>query len=231
MNKLIILNHKMNLIYDDIYEYISLTNKLETDNNIIICPSNIYLSDFVNHSDWSIGSQNVHSEIEGSYTGEVSTNQLRSIGVEYSIIGHPERQIYNHENDHTTNEKLIACLDGNLIPIVCLTKESDDELEEQLATILKDISHIELIIFAFEPSSMIETDSDIDISYIQDKIDYIYEYLHDKYHVNPTIIYGGSISETNINPIMTIPNLAGVMIGKKSSNIKEVQKLINIIEK
>ena len=43
MNKLVVLNHKMSLLYDDLYNYIDRTNNIETDNDIIICPSNIYL--------------------------------------------------------------------------------------------------------------------------------------------------------------------------------------------
>lgn len=50
----------MSLLYDDLYNYIERTNNLETDNDIIICPSDIYLEAFVNNSDWLIGSQNLN---------------------------------------------------------------------------------------------------------------------------------------------------------------------------
>ena len=60
MRKIIIFNHKMSLLYDDLYNYIERTNNLETDNDIIICPSDIYLEAFVNNSDWLIGSQNLN---------------------------------------------------------------------------------------------------------------------------------------------------------------------------
>ena len=49
MNKLIILNHKMSLLYDDLYNYIEKTNEIDTENDIIICPSNIYLEAFMNN--------------------------------------------------------------------------------------------------------------------------------------------------------------------------------------
>ena len=70
MKKMIILNHKMNLEYDQVYEYIEKLNKIETDNNIVICPSNIYLENFINHSCWGIGAQNVSEKTDGNYTGE-----------------------------------------------------------------------------------------------------------------------------------------------------------------
>ena len=99
MKKFIILNHKMNLEYDEVVPYIQELNKIETENNIIVCPSNIYLSDFMNYCTWGVGAQNVSEKLDGNYTGEVSTLQLKSIGVEYSIIGHYERKKYFKETN------------------------------------------------------------------------------------------------------------------------------------
>ena len=99
MEKMIILNHKINLEYDQVYEYIDEFNKIKTDNNIIICPSNIYLDNFINHSTWGIGAQNVSDKLDGDYTGEISTLQLKSLGVEYSIVGHYERKKYFNESE------------------------------------------------------------------------------------------------------------------------------------
>ncbi len=231
MNKLIVLNHKMNLIYDDVYEYIDTLNKIETDNNLIICPSNIYLEEFVTNSSWGIGSQNVYSEISGAYTGEISTNQLKSIGVEYSIIGHYERRKYFHETDTTTNNKLKAALDGNIIPIVCITEETEEDITNQLTSILKDINHIEFIIFAYEPPSLIGGDQNVDIEELQSNINYIHDYLHEKYHSHPSVIYGGSVTQQNIKDIFDLPTIDGVMIGEKSSDITNVIQLINEVKK
>ena len=46
MKKIIVLNHKMNLYYEELYEYIDRINKL--NHNLIIAPSNIYLLEFKN---------------------------------------------------------------------------------------------------------------------------------------------------------------------------------------
>ena len=75
MSKLIILNHKMSLDYDEIYPYIEGINKIETNHNLVVCPSNIYLTEFINHCTWGVGSQNVHSALESNYTGEISTQR------------------------------------------------------------------------------------------------------------------------------------------------------------
>ena len=117
MGKLIVLNHKMSMLYDDLYTYIDKTNDIDTDNDVIICPSNIYLEAFVNNSNWLVGAQNMHYSIEELHTGEVSSNQLKSIGIEYTIVGHYERVSEFNENSNIINQKLIAALDSNIFPI------------------------------------------------------------------------------------------------------------------
>lgn len=234
MNKILVLNHKMNMLYDDVYDYINQLNNISTDMNIIICPSYIYLTDFVNHSDWGIGSQNVYHEANGAYTGEISTTQLRSIGVEYSLLGHYERTKYFHESEVDTNQKLKACLEGNIIPIVCLQAQSNDDkktLTNKLDTILEDIDHIEFIIFAYEPTDAIGQNKTLQIDQIEETCTFISEYLQNKYHTRPNILYGGSVTNDNINDILAIDTIAGTLIGEKSSNYQYVTNLIDQIEK
>ena len=152
MRKIIIFNHKMSLLYDELYNYIERTNNLETDNDIIICPSDIYLEAFVNNSDWLIGSQNLNYNTDYKHTGEISTDQLKSLGVEYSIIGHYERVRDFNENAVIINNKLIAALDANIFPILCFGENIDDDYHEAIPKILdkylKDVENIEFIIFA-----------------------------------------------------------------------------------
>ena len=136
MKKIIVFNHKMSLLYDDLYNYIERTNNLETDNDIIICPSDIYLEAFVNNSDWLIGSQNLNYNTDYKHTGEISTDQLKSLGVEYSIIGHYERVRDFNENAVIINNKLIAALDANIFPILCFGENIDDDYHEAIPKIL-----------------------------------------------------------------------------------------------
>ena len=225
MKKLIILNHKMNLEYDEVVPYINTLNQINTENNIIICPSNIYLIDFINYSNWGIASQNVCEKLEGNYTGEVSTLQLKSLGIEYSIIGHYERKKYYHETNEIINKKLIACLESNISPILCFGETGDpydaiDDLEE----LLKDIPNIDFIVFAYEPlkvKNQEETDE------ITEQIKIIYNYLYDKYNTKPNIVYGGGILEKDINTLLEQEEINGIMIGKISSKVERIEKIIN----
>ena len=228
MKKLVILNHKMNLEYDELIPYIQKINELDTENNIIICPSSIYLNDFMNHCTWGIGSQNTSEKLDGNYTGEISTLQLKSIGVEYSIIGHYERKKYFHETIEQIHKKLEACMDANIAPILCFgeTGEIESTLDD-LEKLLKGIERIDFIIFAYEPLKVAEENN---VEEIQEQIKQIYNYLYDKYQIKPNLVYGGGIDRKNIKQVLEIPELNGIMIGKVSANIEQVQKIIKEME-
>ena len=109
--KIIVLNHKMNLYYEEINNYINRINNIS--HNLIIAPSNIYLLEFINKCRHKISSQDICYIEEGNYTSKVSWHQIKSIGVNYSIIGHSEK----NEDINKTNLKLKACLENNIKPI------------------------------------------------------------------------------------------------------------------
>lgn len=230
MKKIIVFNHKMSLLYEDLYNYIERTNNLETDNDIIICPSDIYLEAFVNNSDWSIGSQNLNYNTDAKHTGEISTDQLKSLGIEYSIIGHYERVRDFNENAVIVNNKLIAALDANIFPILCFGENLDDDYHETIPKILdkylKDIENIEFIIFAYEPIFAIGTGALPSIQRIEEVTNFVSKYLEDKYKRKPNLLYGGSVDSSNISNIINIEGIDGVLVGDISSDIKEVERII-----
>lgn len=227
MKKLIVLNHKMNLEYDEVFPYINTLNKINTDNNIIVCPSNIYLSDFINHCTWGVGAQNVSEKQNGNYTGEVSTLQLKSLGVEYSIIGHYERKKYFHETNQIINKKLIECLNSNISPILCFGETGDiEDAIDDLEELLKDIENIDFIIFAYEPLKVKDKES---LESIKEQIKSIYEYLYTKYNSKPNLIYGGGIDSKDINELLSQEELNGIMIGKISTSETKIEKIIKSI--
>lgn len=233
MKKLLVFNHKMSLLYDDLYSYIERTNNIDMDNNIIICPSNIYLEAFINNSDWSIGAQNIHYSTDELHTGEVSSNQLKSLGTEYVMIGHYERVSEFKESANIVNQKLIAALDSNIFPILCFGENIDEDYKEVLPKLLdsylKDIQNIDFIIFAYEPIYAIGTGALPNINKIKEVSEFVSKYIKDKYGKSPSLIYGGSVDSSNISDIMNIDILSGVLVGNISSDIKEVERIIKCI--
>ena len=228
MKKLIILNHKMTLEYDEVITYIENLNRIDTTNNIIVCPSNIYLESFINNCNWGVGAQNVYQEIDGEYTGEISTLQLKSLGIEYSMIGHYERKKYFNETDDLINKKLIACLESSIAPILCFGETGNiEDIKRSLDIILKSIANIDFIIFAYEPLLVSSKLTNIQIN---DDINEIYDYLYSKYKTKPNIVYGGGVAQDNIDELLKLDKLNGILIGKVSSNINEVSKIVEKID-
>lgn len=233
MKKLVVLNHKMSLLYDDLYDYIERTNNIETDNDILICPSSIYLEAFLNNSFNAIGTQNISYSLDKNNTGEISTDQLKSLGVEYAMIGHTERVEKYNENKNIVNMKLIAALDSNIFPILCFGEGIDEDYKDVIPKLLKaylkDIDNIDFITFAYEPVYAVASGTLPNIPKIKEVVEYTSKYLEDIYHKKPTIIYGGGVDSSNIHDIINLDCLSGVLVGAISSNIKEVEKIINNI--
>ncbi len=224
MEKIIILNNKMNLEYDEVHNYINKLNNIETNNSIIICPSSIYLESFINNSSWGIGSQDVYYRTNGDFTGEISTTQLKSLGIEYSLIGHYERKKYFKESNKMINKKLNACIDSNICPILCFGETGNiEDIKSSLDVLLNGIDNINFIIFAYEPLMLENIPTPEQIS---EYIDSIYDYLYNKYKTKPNIVYGGGVSDNNIKDILKIEKLNGVLIGSISTNIDKIEKII-----
>ena len=218
--KLIILNHKMNLLYEDLNDYIDKVNQI--DRPMIVAPSSIYLLEFINKCNHQTASQDICYIDEGNHTGKVSWKQIKHLGINYSIIGHSEKK----DDITSVNTKLKVCLENDIIPILCFGNNSitDDPINiiNKMA-----ITNIDKIIFAYEPKFNISK-TNIDIEYIKKEIDNIYLYLLNKYQTEPIIIYGGGINENNIDEIYHINRLKGIFIGTISS---DAEKLTNLLLK
>ena len=234
MNKLYILNHKMNLTKDNIDTYIKKINKLSTTNHIIICPSSIYLNDFKLNTNYDISSQNIHYMDEGSYTGEISAKQLNSLNIKYTLVGHFERRILFNETEEIINKKISSCIRNNIIPILCIGEYEELDtynktisvLSSQLNNALKN-NNIKEIIIAYEPAWSIGTGKIPNKDILNKIIKYIYDYLNDNYHIKFNIVYGGSVTKENINDIISISNIDGVLLGPISLDIDSLKIIIN----
>lgn len=234
MRKMLVLNHKMGVLYDEVYYYIDRLNNINTEMDIIVCPSSIYLEAFLNNSDYPVGCQNVYYETDINNTGEISTTQLKSLGVEYSLVGHYERVSKFHENERVVNQKLLAVVDANIFPILCFGEAIDEDYREvipkKLDAYLKEVENIEFITFAYEPEYAVDTGTLPNINKIKEVTEFISGYLEKKYGKKPNLLYGGSVDSSNVKEIINIDSINGVLVGGISSNIMEVEKIIKNVE-
>ena len=224
----------MNLTLSEVNDYIEFF-KDKKYSNVIFAPSSIYLSKFV-ESGLKTSSQDVSFASIGAYTGDISANQLKSLGVEYSIVGHSERRKY-YSDDKYVNDKLRELINNGIIPILCIgeTKEEKDK-GITLDVLKKEIDEafsnniIDNVIVAYEPiwsigTGVIPTNEDIN-----ETIAFIKEYISKEYHTNNKVLYGGSVSNKNINELERIDIVDGYLVGGCSIKKDDFDLLIRSVQ-
>ena len=232
--KLLVGNFKMNLLNEEIDEYIENLKKYKKD-NVVFCPPFIYLDRFVKNG-FIVGAQDVSEYDNGAYTGEISSTQLKALGCDYSIVGHSERRLYFDDN-HRINDKLKKIERDSLVPILCVgenkeeydNKETGNVIKRELKEALENIDPSNIII-AYEPIWAIGTGLVPTKEEIESIIQLIKEFINSEYNSDTKVLYGGSVSTKNIDELEKITNLDGYLVGGASIKIDEWTKLINIVK-
>ena len=197
--KVIAGNWKMNMLPNEAIEFIqNLSEKVkDTENEVVLCVpyTDIFYSVLnAQGTNIKIGAQNMHWEEKGAYTGEISAEMLKSVGVEYVIIGHSERRQYFAETDETVNKKLKKALLVGLKPIVCVgeTLEQREQgitmqvITNQTERALDGIEpqDVEKVIIAYEPIWAIGTGKTATKEDANDAVKQIREKIAEKYGQN-----------------------------------------------
>ena len=246
--KIIAGNWKMNKLPNETIsffeEFVPLVK--DTKNEVVICAPYtdlFYAILSAQNTNIKIGAQNIHWEENGAYTGEVSPQMLKAIGVEYVIIGHSERRQYFAETDETVNKKLKAAHNVGLKPIVCVgesleQRESGNAKEivtKQVKMGLKDLTNEQIAstIVAYEPIWAIGTgktatkeDANETIKWIREELENIYG----KENADKVIIqYGGSVKSENAKELFEMSDIDGGLVGGASLKPDEFAKIVNAI--
>ena len=244
--KVIAGNWKMNKLPNEAIDFIDRLTPLvkNTENEVIVCvpyTDLFYALLTAQNTNIKIGAQNMHYEEKGAYTGEVSASMLKSIGVEYVIIGHSERRQYFNETDETVNKKVKSAFEHGLNPIVCVgetLEQRESGKAEEIITMqaqkaldgLKE-EQVKNTIIAYEPIWAIGTgktatseDANNAIKAIRNKICQIYGQ-----NVGKGIIiqYGGSVKSANCKELFTTSDIDGGLVGGASLDPEEFAKIIN----
>ncbi len=245
-NKIIAGNWKMNKTPEDAKQYfnefIELVEKASSD--IAICVPFVDLQtaiEMTKDSNIKIGAQNMYYEKQGAFTGEISPEMLKSLNVEYVILGHSERRQYFNETDELINLKLKSALNYGLNAIVCVGETleqrqkgiQNDVISYQVKKVLKDIEKEDMdsVIIAYEPIWAIgtgKTATSIDANnaciLIRNEITEIFGVEISK---NVRIIYGGSVKPSNAKELFTMPDIDGGLVGGCSLESQEFGKIVN----
>ena len=244
--KVIAGNWKMNMLPNEAIDYIEAFAPMvkDTNNEVILCVPYTdlwYALMNAQGTNIKIGAQNMHYEEKGAYTGEVSPQMLKSIGVEYVIIGHSERRQYYNETDETVNKKVKAAYEVGLKPIVCVGEsleereagKTEDIITNQTRLALEGLTadQVKATIVAYEPIWAIGTgktatseDANNSIIAIRNEIKRIYG---EDVAEEVIIQYGGSVKSSNAKELFTTSDIDGGLVGGASLKPEEFSKIVN----
>lgn len=219
-----------------VQEFKSEIDNTSEDREVVLCAaftSLTVMSKNLHGSKIKLGAQNIHWELEGAYTGEISGEMLTEIGVDCVIVGHSERRQYFGETDKTVNLRLKAAQKFKLKPILCVgeTKEQRDSgateniVISQLKEDLVGIDQNNLII-AYEPIWAIGTGDTCEAIEANRVIGVIRQQLNNK---DVSIQYGGSVKPDNIDEIMTQPEIDGALVGGASLDPASFARIVNYL--
>ncbi|MEA3497447.1 MAG: triose-phosphate isomerase [Campylobacterota bacterium] len=236
MKKIIASNFKTNHTRKSTKVFVENINKFlndeNIDNEVFIFPTNTSLDNFNKSDNLTIGVQNAYYIQNGSFTGEIGTEQLDEFGIKTILIGHSERRhiLGESQKEITLKYNYYKALGYKIIYCVGEPLEIKEKgITDTLGYIQKQFDGIDLsyenVIVAYEPVWAIGTGLVPSVEDIQT----IHKKLKKKF-AQP-LLYGGSVKTTNIEEILSIPNVDGTLIGSGSWKIEDFKQMIEITSK
>ena len=165
----------------------------------------------------SVGAENVYFEEKGAYTGEVSADMLKDLGVKYVIVGHSERRQYFCETDQTVNKKVHAVLNAGMNPIICVgesLQQREEGVTEELVRMqtkiaLRDVTAEQManVVIAYEPIWAIGTGKTATADQAEEVCAQIRKVIGEVYGEAvaeaTTVQYGGSMNAKNCEELLS----------------------------
>lgn len=211
---------------------------------IMIAPTAVNLAAAVNNAAGShikVAAQNMHQAESGAYTGEISADMLKSIGVKTVILGHSERRAYFGEDEALLAQKVKTALDKGMQVIFCFGEVLEDRkadkhfdvVAQQLSGALYDLDEAawQSIVLAYEPVWAIGTGETASPEQAQEMHAFIRKNMSERYNdelaQDVTILYGGSVKPNNAAEIFGQPDVDGGLIGGASLKADSFAAIVN----
>ena len=245
--KIVAGNWKMNNDSNQTKALIGELKKLnQLEISVMIAPAYTNLSmaqDLLLDSKIEVVAQNMHFSDSGAFTGEVSANMLKSIGIEAVILGHSERRKYFKETDDQLKLKVDAAIASSMKIIFCIGEEFEERKNNNHFEIVYDQINNSLfhlnedswsrIILAYEPVWAIGTGETATLDQIQEMHSMIRNNISERYTQelanSISILYGGSVKPSNSHDIFSLEDVDGGLIGGASLNANDFNQIINSI--
>ena len=225
-----------------------LINALPADKEveIVVAPTFVNLASAVQHVQFTniqVAAQNMHQAASGAYTGEISADMLKSVGVETVILGHSERRAYFHESDELINAKVKVALAHEMRVIFCFGEELKDRKADQHFAVVEsqlkaglfnlEAADWEQIVLAYEPVWAIGTGETASPEQAQEMHEFIRATVRAAYGENVSnhlsILYGGSVKPDNAQEIFSKPDVDGGLIGGAALKAADFAAIVSAI--
>ena len=224
----------MNLTFQESLDLVSKINECQFNNiDVKVAPAFTYLqklSDYLSSSKIEVIAQNIHHEIRGAYTGEISCEMLKSIDINTVIIGHSERRNIFNESAAIVSNKINSATKNSMNVIYCIGehlvhRESDKHFEVIKSQIENEVfslneNDFSKITIAYEPVWAIGTGKTASPYQAQEMHSYIRNLIMEKYgsEISETIkiVYGGSCNKNNAKDLFKQKDIDGGLVGGAS---------------
>jgi triosephosphate isomerase len=246
--KIVAGNWKLNYDKEQSKKLIKDLKKALKDNpldgtRVIVAPTFVNLSSAVKAAKKSkieVVAQNMHQATNGAFTGEVSADMLKAVGVETVILGHSERRTYFNETDAALAEKVNTVIEKGMEAIFCFGELLEDRKSENHFAVVESqlkngLFHLEAkdwkhIILAYEPVWAIGTGETASAEQAQEMHAFIRSIIEKEYAKEVadavSILYGGSVKPSNAEEIFSKPDVDGGLIGGAALNVADFTGII-----
>ena len=245
-------NWKMNLTYQQGEELLDTILKenisLKDDQQVVFAVPFPYLimagDKLKGKKNYFAAAQTCSDKKSGAYTGEVSVEMLKSIRIDYCVLGHSERREYFSEHNQSLAQKTALCLENNITPIFCCGESlsirevgaEEGFVEAQLKESLFHFSEeqIRQIVIAYEPIWAIGTGKTATTAQAQEMHAHIRSVLTAKYGKDTAeaipVLYGGSVKGANAKELFSCPDVDGGLVGGASLIAADFVKIISALK-
>ena len=195
--------------------------------DVVVCPSYVALEAAIEglgaETRARVYAQNVHWQLEGAFTGEVSAPMLLELGVMGAIVGHSERRQLFGETDDTVRRRAETALEAGLAVIACVGEtEAEREAERTEAVLERQVSVLpthERLVIAYEPVWAIGTGRTASAEMAQVAHAFI-----KSLHATP-VLYGGSVKPDNAAALLAQPDVDGALVGGASLDLPSFEAI------
>ena len=219
----------------------------ELSSEVLVCPPFISIPFVVKRFRDTVlktGAQNVHTEDNGAFTGEISADMIHELACEYVIAGHSERRAYFFETDELVAEKAKKIMETGLKPIVCVGEKLDERkngvhrnvVKDQVEAVLETLQSSDAteVVIAYEPVWAIGTGETATPEQAQEMHAFIRslvaEHWGEQASLNVRILYGGSMKPDNAEELLSQPDVDGGLIGGASLKEESFSAIISVAE-